>query len=100
MPIVPPWAVKSPMRAAGIFPMRTVADPFVIISGGPTQTHVSVALAAGIIPIRVMGEPGPVIGPPTCGTGTGAGMTIGQRCISVMRAAGCPMIFSSSLLLQ
>ena len=29
---------RSPRRAAIMFPMRTVGEPFTIVSGGPTQT--------------------------------------------------------------
>ena len=86
--IVPPWAVKSPIRAAGIEPINTVTDPFAITSGGPTQTAISPTLAAGTPPINVVTAPGGRIGPPTCGIGGTPGVTIGQTCISPMRAAG------------
>ena len=39
--IVPPWAVRSPMRAAGIPPISTVKLPSAITSGGPTHTAMS-----------------------------------------------------------
>jgi len=76
------------MRAAGLLQISTVAEPLMMESGGPTQTHMLPIVAEGIIPIRTVGPPGETIGPPTCGTGTGAGVTIGQTCISPMRAAG------------
>ena len=37
--MVPPCAVVSPIRAAGIPPIKTVAEPLVILSGGPTQVN-------------------------------------------------------------
>ena len=86
--IVPPWAVRSPIRAAGIEPISTVIDPFAITSGGPTQTAMSPTLAAGAPPISVVIAPGGRIGPPTCGIGGTLGVTIGQTCISPIRAAG------------
>lgn len=58
-----------------------------IVSGGPTQVHVSLTRAAGIMPIRTVGAP-LIIGPPTWGTGGVPGVTIGQVCMSDMRAAG------------
>src|ERR1700743_296418 len=67
--IDPPWAVVSPIRAAGLPQIITVAEPFIILSGGPTQTAISPITAAGIFPINTVGAPGPVIGPPTCGIG-------------------------------
>ena len=42
-----------------------------MVSGGPTQVHISPTTAAGILPINTLGTPGPTIGPPTCGTGEG-----------------------------
>jgi hypothetical protein len=74
------------MRAAGLPPISTVADPCTMLSGGPTQTAMSPKQAAGIPPMSTVGAPGGRIGPPTCGTGSG--FTIGQTCISVIRAAG------------
>jgi hypothetical protein len=86
--IVPPWLVGSPTRAAGFPPMNTVAEPFAIVSGGPTQVHISPTTAAGSLPINTLGALGPVIGPPTCGIGDGkAGVYMGQVCISVILAA-------------
>jgi hypothetical protein len=76
--IDPPCAVESPKRAAGIPPINTVADPFTIESGGPTQTNMSPTRAAGNFPIKTVGSPGPIIGPPTCGIGGSAGVTIGH----------------------
>src|SRR5207244_13362850 len=78
--IEPPCPVGSPSRPAGIPPINTVGDPGVSVSGGPTQTAMSVARAAGIPPIRTVGQPGPEMGPPTCGT---TPVTSGQTCISV-----------------
>lgn len=86
--IVPPWAQVSPILAAGLPPIITVADPLTIVSGGPTQVHIPVAVAAGSPPIITVGTPGGRIGPPTCGMGGTAGVTIGQTCMSETRAAG------------
>jgi hypothetical protein len=87
--MLPPWAVVSPMRAAGRPQIMTVADALTIASGGPTQTHMSPITAAGIMPMSTFGAPGPDIGPPTCGIGEGkAGVCIGQVCMSVSLAAG------------
>ncbi len=83
----PPCAVGSPIRAAGIPPIITVVDPMATVSGGPTQTHMSPATEAGMPPIKTVAQPGPVTGPPTCGMGGTPGVTIGQTCISVNRAA-------------
>ena len=69
--IVPPCAVLSPIRAAGLPPIITVDEPFTIVSGGPTQTHMSPTTAAGIFPIKTFCTLGPTIGPPTCGIGEG-----------------------------
>lgn len=76
------------MRAAGMPPIITVADPLTIESGGPTQVAISPTRAAGISPIITVGHPGPEIGPPTCGIGGTPGVHIGQRCMSVSLAAG------------
>src|SRR5690348_14584458 len=73
------------MRAAGLPPMSTVGEPMMIVSGGPTQVHMSPMRAAGRPPIRTVGAPGGRIGPPTCGFGPS---NIGHVCMSVMRAAG------------
>jgi hypothetical protein len=89
--IEPPCAVVSPILAAGLPQISTVADPFMIESGGPTQTSISPITAAGIFPINTVGAPGPVIGPPTCGIGGKPGVTIGQVCMSVNLAAGAPI---------
>lgn len=67
--ILPPCAQVSPMRAAGLLPISTVADPFMIESGGPTQTAESPIMAAGKKAISTVGDPGPITGPPTWGTG-------------------------------
>ena len=85
--ITPPCAVKSPCRAAGRPPMKTVDEPMTITSGGPAQTHKSPITAAGRLPIKTVGTPGPVTGPPTCGLG----VANGQVCISVIRAADAIM---------
>ena len=66
----------------------TVAKPLMTESGGPTQTHMLPMVAEGIIPISTVGPPGETMGPPTCGIDTGAGVTIGHRCISKIQAAG------------
>ena len=63
--MTPPCAVLSPKRAAGLLPIMTVAEPLAMVSGGPTQTHMSPITAAGIMPRRTVGTPGPVMGPPT-----------------------------------
>jgi hypothetical protein len=83
--MTPPWAVESPMRAAGILQMRTVGEPGMRTSGGPVQVAMSVARAAGKLPIKTVTPPGGKIGPPTWGTGP---VVIGQVCISLTRAAG------------
>ena len=83
--MTPPWAVMSPMRAAGIPPISTVKDPSAMTSGPPAQTAMSPTRAAGRPPMRTVGQPGGRIGPPTCGTGP---VAIGQVCMSVTRAAG------------
>jgi len=86
--IVPPWAVRSPSRAAGLLQINTVAEPFTITSGGPTQRHCEPNVAAGRPPISTVGPPGVRIGPPTCGMGGIPGVTMGQTCMSEIRAAG------------
>ena len=60
--MTPPWEVMSPMRAAGMLPIMTVADPLMMLSGGPTQTAMSPILAAGRLPISTVGQPGGRIG--------------------------------------
>src|SRR5688572_12477623 len=45
--IVPPCAVLSPCRAAGCPPINTVADPLLMVSGGPVQVSISPTFAAG-----------------------------------------------------
>ena len=49
----PPWAVGSPMRAAGVPQMRTVMEPMTMESGGPTQTQMEPTQAAGIPPMMM-----------------------------------------------
>jgi hypothetical protein len=73
------------MRAAGMFPIMTVIEPLIIVSGGPTQVAISPTRAAGRKPINTVGQPGGNIGPPTWGT---TPVTIGHVCISVILAAG------------
>ncbi|MEM9928489.1 MAG: hypothetical protein AAF840_01595 [Bacteroidota bacterium] len=52
--------------------------------------------AAGNLAIKTVGTPGPTMGPPTCGMGGKPGVTIGQVCISVRRAAGgITVVFST-----
>jgi hypothetical protein len=86
--MLPPCAVESPMRAAGMPPIITVADPMAMVSGGPVQVQLSPTTAAGRLPTNTVGTPGPTMGPPTCGMGLGtAGVCMGQVCISVNRAA-------------
>jgi hypothetical protein len=63
--MLPPCAVESPIRAAGIPHISTEVDPCTITSGGPTQIKLSPTLAAGKLPIRTVGAPGPTMGPPT-----------------------------------
>lgn len=83
----------SPILAAGIFSIFTTNDPKAIESGGPVQVAMSDTLAAGIFPIKTVAAPF-TIGPPTCGTGPG--FTIGQVCMSPIRAAGLPISRTSS----
>jgi hypothetical protein len=86
--MLPPWAVVSPILAAGRPPIITVAEAFTIASGGPAQMQLSPITAAGNLPMSTVGTPGPTTGPPTCGTGGRPGVTIGQACMSVILAAG------------
>ena len=48
--MLPPWAVMSPIRAAGRPTIRTVKLPRAMTSGGPTHRHISVTRAAGRAP--------------------------------------------------
>ncbi len=89
--IFPPWAVMSPIRAAGRFTIRTVIEALRITSGGPTHVAISVARAAGMLPISTVMAQGGRMGPPTCGIGGTPGVTIGQTCMSPTRAAGIPI---------
>jgi hypothetical protein len=84
MTIIPPCAVISPILAANIPPINTVADPLIIESGGPVHKHISPTLAAGSPPMITVGKPAGKTGPPTCGT---VPVTIGHICISVTLAA-------------
>lgn len=72
------------MRAAGLLLIITVADPMAIVSGGPVQIAISPTVAAGMPPMMTLGEP-LAMGPPTWGT---VPVTMGQVCMSPMRAAG------------
>jgi hypothetical protein len=91
---LPPWFVLSPILAAGFPPIITVAEPFIMVDGGPTHVHESPTTEAGIFPINTVGTPGPITGPPTWGTGGTPGVAIGHACISVILAAG-GMLMSS-----
>lgn len=73
------------MRAAGLPLIITVAEPLTMLSGGPTQTHMSPRVAAGRLPINTVATQGPLMGPPTWGT---TPVTMGQACMSVILAAG------------
>jgi hypothetical protein len=73
------------MRAAGLLLISTVAEPLMMTSGGPTQIAWSPRVAAGKLPIKTVGAPGGAMGPPTWGT---IPVTMGQVCMSVIRAAG------------
>ena len=84
--ITPPCEVESPSRAAGFPPIITVADPLIMVAGGPAQTHESPTRAAGKPPMSTTGAPPGSIGPPTCGVPPG--VTPGQTCWSVIRAIG------------
>jgi hypothetical protein len=85
--ITPPCIVLSPIRAAGIPPMITVADPFAMVSGGPTQIAISPTRAAGMAAMITVGQP-ITTGPPTCGMGGVPGVAMGHVCMSEIRAAG------------
>jgi hypothetical protein len=82
--ITPPCAVISPILAAGLPQMRTVAEPFAMVSGPPAHTNMSPTVADDKPPINTVTFPGGRIGPPTCGT---TPVTMGQICISVILAA-------------
>lgn len=105
------WEVRSPARAAGWPPIRTVKDPLAITPGpaGVQGTNVqglvtSVTRAAGLDPINTFGCP-LTIGSGRAGwgagVGTGAAGWIGAwQCgtlwstLSPILAAGCPMLFA------
>ena len=59
-----------------------------ITSGGPTHMHMLPMGAAGIMAIITVGCPGGITGPPTCGMGGMAGVSMGHMCMSPTRAAG------------
>ena len=44
------------MRAAGLPPIMTPLEPMAIVSGGPTQMHISPTTAAGEPPISTVGN--------------------------------------------
>src|SRR5579872_54615 len=75
----------SPIRAAGFPLMKTLGDPWTMVSGGPTQVAMLVTVAAGKPPMRTVGAPGGRMGPPTWGT---IPLTLRQVCRSVILAAG------------
>ena len=50
--------MESPIRAAGLPPIKTVTDPLIITSGGPVQMQVVPITAAGNPPISTLGAPG------------------------------------------
>lgn len=80
--IMPPCAVLSPRREAGLPPMSTVASPCASVSGGElTHTARSPMRAAGAPPMSTVTSP----------LSTGPPPWSGQVCISPIRAAGCPM---------
>jgi hypothetical protein len=79
--------VESPILAAGFLFIRTLLEPFAMVSGIPTQKHELPIVAAGILPMRTLGAP-VVIGPPTCGMGGVPGFCIGHVCMSEILAAG------------
>jgi len=75
------WVVMSPTRAAGSLPMRTVAEPFMMMPG-PAGTHpgsmqgpvMSDMRAAGMLPISTVGIPLMIArGSGGCGMGVGVG---------------------------
>jgi hypothetical protein len=108
----PGCEVMSPTRAAGIFSINTVADPWAIIPGplgtqpGSMQGAVwSAILAAGMLPIITVAAPLMMAsGNGGCGTGVGTGAAgwigawqCGPLCktLSPNLAAGWPIIKSS-----
>ena len=89
--MLPPWAVLSPILAAGRPPIITVALPAAMLSGGPAQVHMPPTVAAGIPPTITVGAPGGITGPPMCGLPPGSIM--GQMCMSPTLAADGIIIF-------
>lgn len=83
--IEPPCAVVSPILAAGWPPIKTEADPLIMLSGGPAQVSISPTLAAGCPSIKTVGQPGGIMGPPVCGEPPG--VNIGHTCMSPTLAA-------------
>src|SRR5579862_4270304 len=71
-----------------MLPTSTDIEPLTIESGGPTHVAMSPTRAEGRLPISTVGQPAGRMGPPTCGTGGVPGVTIGQVCRSLIRAAG------------
>ena len=80
----PPCEVKSPILAAILLPINTVALPIAIESTEPTQTDISPTQTAGRLPISTVDKPGPEIAPPTWGT---VPVTIGHKHVSPTLAA-------------
>jgi hypothetical protein len=89
-PMGVPWRLRSPMRAAGNPPIKTVVLP-IAIPFGAGETHTippgkPLATAAGCPPIStVTTAAAGVIGPPTCGVTTS---TKGHNAESPARRAG------------
>jgi hypothetical protein len=81
-------------------PIITVADPLMMLSGGPTQTAMSPTLAAGNPTINTVGHPGPLMGPPTCGIGGRPGVIIGHWWKSVSLAAAGMFYLKLSMRIQ
>lgn len=82
--ILPPCSVESPSLAAFWPLMTTVAEPLVILSGGPQHRQADEFVAAGSPSISTSDEPCRM-GPPTCGTRP---VHRGHTWRSVTRAAG------------
>lgn len=74
--IAPPPTLESPALAAGIPPIKTVAEPFTTASG----PQVAPMQAAGRDPISTVGVPGGKMG--------NGDLVTALRILSVMRAAG------------
>jgi hypothetical protein len=57
---------------------EALIDPITIISGGPTDSAMSVTRACGNPPVSTAISQGGRMGPPTCGMGGTPGVTIGH----------------------